>query len=136
MKLRKFSKDEAKLFNQICQENRGKEFSYKNLVELFKEFKSVNEFIQRLIAFPPSPIIIKVRRGCYRLPTQPVYIEKLQRAWDYVAPKKEEKKSEIEKAIELLKQNGFKVLQKDFDLEKALESPNKPVEDFIVWQEL
>lgn len=136
MKLRKITKDEAKLFNEICQKNSSRNLSWTEMTELFKEFKSVNEFLQKLITFPTSPIIVKIKRGCYRLPEKPVYIEKLQRAWDYVPPKKEEKKSEIEKAVELLKQNGFRVLQKDFDLEKALASPERPVEEFILWQEL
>ena len=39
----------------------------------------------------------------------------------------------IEEAINLLKTNGYRVLIKHFDIEKALSNPEKSVQDFIVW---
>lgn len=39
----------------------------------------------------------------------------------------------IEDAINLLKENGYRVLIKQFDVEKALLNPEKSVQDFIVW---
>ena len=39
----------------------------------------------------------------------------------------------IEDAINLLKTNGYRVLIKHFDVEKALLNPEKSVQDFIVW---
>lgn len=39
----------------------------------------------------------------------------------------------IEDAINLLKTNGYRVLIKHFDVEKALSNPEKSVQDFIVW---
>lgn len=39
----------------------------------------------------------------------------------------------IEDAINLLKENGYRVLIKHFDVEKALSNPEKSVQDFIVW---
>lgn len=39
----------------------------------------------------------------------------------------------IEDAINLLKTNGYRVLIKQFDVEKALLNPEKSVQDFIVW---
>ena len=39
----------------------------------------------------------------------------------------------IEEAINLLKVNGYRVQIKHFDVEKALQFPEKPVQDFITW---
>lgn len=38
----------------------------------------------------------------------------------------------IEEAINLLKANGYTVSKREFDLEKALENPSLPVQNFVV----
>lgn len=135
---RKITNEECRLFNELAEANRGKRLSLKELYEIMSVFSNHRNLTERFINFNPSPIIIKLQKGCYKFPDSPVFIGKMQNAWEYKTPKKEIKvtKSMLEEAIDLCKENGLKVLQKDFDLDAALNNPERPVSTFIKWIEL
>jgi len=135
---REITQEECRLFNEIAEENRGKRLSLKELMDTMSVFTNHVRLTEKFINFHPSPIIIKLQKGCYKFPDSPVFIKKMQNAWEYKTPKKEIKvtKSMLEEAIELCKENGLKVLQKDFDLDAALNNPERPVSTFIKWVEL
>ena len=128
-----FSKEDCAKINTIFKQHSGEVVSYSKLLNLLSPVENTVAVIQKFTNFH-SPIIQKIGRGKYRIPMQPIYLEKMQNAWDYKGDKKKE--DPIEKAIHLLKENDYKVLQKDFDLDGALKSPDKPVNEFIKWIEL
>lgn len=142
MKIRRITEDDCKAFNALRQEYEGKILGYKQLIRLLTQsgIKSPNLFLEKMINYRQVPIIVKIEKGKYKLADKPVYIKALQLAWDTKLPKKEEKivtiEDQIEDAILLLSDNGYKVLKKVFDIERALLSPERKVEDFIRWEEI
>lgn len=142
MKIRKITEQDCKAFNSLRQEYEGKTLGYKQLIALLTQagIKSANLFLDKMINYRQVPIIIKIEKGKYRLADKPVYIKALQLAWDTKVPKKEKKivtlEDQIEDAILLLSDNGYRVFKKVFDIEHALLSPDKRVQDFIRWEEI
>lgn len=142
MKIRRITEEDCRAFNVLRQENEGKILGYKQLVTLLKQsgIKSPNLFLDKMINYRQVPIIIKIEKGKYKMADKPVYIKALQLAWDTKVPKKEKKivtlEDQIEDAILLLSDNGYKILKKVFDIERALLSPEQKVEDFIRWEEI
>lgn len=142
MKIRKITEDDCKAFNALRQEYEGKILGYKQLIKLLTQsgIKSANLFLDKMINYRQVPIIIKIEKGKYKMADKPVYIKALQLAWDAKIPKKEKivttLEDQIEDAILLLSDNGYKILKKVFDIERALLSPDKKVEDFIHWEEI
>lgn len=142
MKIRRITEEDCKAFNALRQEYEGKTLGYKQLIMLLTQsgIKSANLFLDKMINYRQVPIIIKIKKGKYKMADKPVYIKALQLAWDMKVPKKEKKivtlEDQIEDAILLLSDNGYKVLKKVFDLDRALLSPDKRVEDFIRWEEI
>ena len=137
------SEEECALFNRLRDKYKDKVFSYKELLTLFMQhFINPQELLNRFIKYK-FPVIIRLEKGKYKFPEKPVYIQVLQNAWEYKAPKKEESVSfsksleeEIDDAILLLSENGYKVLKKILDAEEALRNPNEPVSSFIHWEEV
>lgn len=138
------TESECETFNKIRREYEGKILGYRQIVELFKinGIKSPEYFMEKMINYRQIPIITKISRGKYKFSDKPVYIKVLQAAWNenpkkVVKPEPKSLEEEIEDAIILLSDNGYKVLKKVFDLERALKADGKsPVMDFIRWEEI
>lgn len=139
--------DECKKFNILRQKYVGKTLDYNEVVHIMKtEMKwgctyVVNQLLH--IAFT------KVSYGKYLISSTPVYIGKLQSAFDirYKTNKKyrnaevvelteeEIHNNNISAAIKLLKKEGYKVTKESFDLTLALRYPLRPVNEFITVEE-
>ena len=133
-----FKKEDAEFINRVRLQYEKAVLTKNQLRELLKPMGNVELIIRRFTSFS-SPIIMRVGKGKYKFQDQPIYFEKMQRAWE--SRKAEDQKkgielSPIQKAISLLKENGFKILQQDFDLDKALSNPDAPVSQFIEWTEM
>ena len=141
MRNRKITDDECRAFNMTAEKHRNETLSYSMLSQLLNEagIKNPRHFIEKMLNYT-IPIIIKDGRGQYRFSEKPVHIKALQYAWDYKQPDKKEAEEsledQIEDAILLLSDNGYKVLKRIFDQEEALANPNRPVSDFIQWKEV
>ena len=136
---KKFTEEECALFNKLREERKGKVLSFSTMLELFKaNFKNGTRVLQRFIS---DRIIIKIGRGKYQFPDQPVYFKVLKAAWEKKEivkkqPKVKTLEDEIEDAILLLSDNGYRILKKVFDVEAAMKSPEKSVASFIKWEEV
>lgn len=142
------SQEEAQRFNSLRVLYKGRTFKYSDIAKLFQvEFGWKN---YTLIGAIVNSIFIKVDRGVYAFPKEPVYIGKFQNLFDQLAEKRKqnyaEKKEGIESAtveiidpissaIKLLKENGYKVIKQKFNLEEALQNSDKPVGQFIITEE-
>ena len=110
------------LFNMFRENMKGKELSRNEMKKaLHKELAYVeHDSLLKALTTGPNPPIVKVRRGVYAVAKQPVYITRLQTAFDeytrcanprcYENGKYEEKIS-IDQAIKVLKDAGYKVLK-------------------------
>ena len=132
---RVFKKEDAEFINKIRQEYQGKVITKAKLLELLSPLKNPTVIVRKFANFS-SPILIKVGKGRYKFQDNPIYFQKMQRAWDYKSEDQKRVINPIEQAITLLKSNGFKVFQQDFDLDKALANPDAPVNQFIEWTEM
>ena len=137
---KKFTEEECALFNKLREAHNKKILSFSIMMELFKDnFKNGTRVLQKLIN---EKIIIKVGRGKYQFPDQPVYFKVLQAIWEKKKeivkkqPKVKTLEDEIEDAILLLSDNGYRILKKVFDVEAAMKSPEKSVASFITWEEV
>ena len=137
---KKFTEEECALFNKLREERKGKILSFSTILELFRaNFKNGNRVLSKLIN---EKIIVKVGRGRYQFPEQPVYFKMLQAAWEKKEeivkkqPKIKTLEDEIEDAILLLSDNGYRILKRVFDVEAAMKSPEKSVASFIKWEEV
>lgn len=137
MRRRVFTDEDVKRFNTLRQENINKQFTFSQIVAFLKEngFTGSEILVKK---FTKGGIIIREKKGVFRFPEKPVYYKLFQQCWDEQPLKKIEEKplDEIQEAIELLSENGYKVLKKIFDMESALLSPEKTVADFIRWEEV
>ena len=131
-----FSNEDCSAINNALQSYRGKLLTYKQLKTILTPvINNTQEVINRFSRFS-SPIFRKESKGMYRIPNEPIYSAKMQNAWAYKPEDQKKTQTEVEKAIQLLKSNGFKVLQQDFDLDEALKNPKASVGSFIKWNEL
>lgn len=142
---RVITQEECQRLNSLRVIYKGQALSYPQITEILKEELGWKSYylIQQLI----SKLFIKVDRGVYAFPKEPVFIGKIQGVFDSIADKRkkayeEEKKAPevvitnpISEAIKLLKENGYKVIKQKFDLEAALQNPDSPVSDFIITEE-
>ncbi len=137
MRRRIFTDEDVKRFNTLRQENINKQFTFSQIVSFLKEngFTGSEILVKK---FTKGGIIIREKKGVFRFPEKPVYYKLFQQCWDEQPLKKIEEKplDEIQEAITLLSKNGFKVLKKVFDIDQALLSPDKIVQDFIRWEEV
>lgn len=134
--------EECQRFNSLRTLYHGQTLKYLDISKLFavefgwKSYTLVSSLVGKLF--------IKVERGKYVFPKDPIYIGKLQNIFDELAKQRkhsyEEKKKSpettpISAAIKLLKENGYKVIKQKFDLEAALQNPGKQVSEFITIEE-
>ena len=136
---RKLSEEDCALFNKLREENNGKVLNFTEVRSLFSSnFKNGLRVFRKLIN---GGILTKVGRGKYRFPDKPVYYKLLQAAWEKeeIEKAKTPEKTldeEIEDAILLLSDNGYKIYKGVFDMEKAMKSPDKSVASFLHWEEV
>ncbi len=82
-------------------------------------------------------IFVRTGRGQYYIPDKPIYIGQLQEAYNARMKKQNDRKVhkkdsiDIEKAIELLKENGYHIYKETIDINEALKNPNRKVSEFI-----
>ncbi len=110
------------LFNMFRENMKGKKLSRKEMKEaLHKELAYTNhDSMLKALTNGVNPPIVRVSRGVYQVSKEPVYIKRLQTAFDeytkcanprcYENGKYEEKIS-IDQAIKVLKDAGYKVLK-------------------------
>ena len=136
MRRRVFTDEDIKKFNMLRQENVNRSFTFSEMTTFLKNngFKGSEILVRK---FSKGGIIVRVKKGVFRFPEKPVYYKLFQQCLDKPLKKIEEKPlDEIQEAITLLSNNGFKVLKKVFDIDRALLSPDKTVSDFIRWEEV
>ena len=134
---------EISFFNKMREKYCDSILSYNELLNLFVEggIKNPRQLIEKWCNYT-IPIIIKMGRGKYTFSKTPVFMDALQNAWNYEQPEDKVSKVEssledqIEDAILLLSDNGYKVLKQIFDYESAMKSPEKSVSSFIRWEEV
>ena len=132
------SRDECVKFNILRQKYSNRTFGYNELFNLIK--KEIGWKESKLISELISSLFNKLGRGKYAFPENPIYIGKIQYCVDIVAKRRKgnfkiNKQTPVQKAIELLKSEGFSVIKKSFDLEAALQNPDKLVGQFIIVEE-
>lgn len=110
------------LFNMFRENMKGKELSRNEMKKaLHKELAYVeHDSLLKALTTGPNPPIVRLRRGVYAVAKQPVYIARLQTAFDeythcanprnYVTGTHVRVPS-IEEAIKVLKDAGYKVLK-------------------------
>lgn len=113
------SNNEIMAFNWTREAMVGKEMSLDELKKQLKKltYSPAMNFLQAITG-GENPPIIRVRRGCYVFNPKPVHIDRLRKVWDDY--RKAGAKSstehvttaaEIQAAIKLLKDNGYRVLK-------------------------
>lgn len=134
------SNEECSKFNALRKDYSGKTLSRSKVIELIK--KEIGWKQAHLVETVLRRIFVRVSRGVYSFPKDPIYIGKLQGIFDSLSKSRKEVKSikkeelsDIQKAIKLLKANGFKITKESFDVERALKNPTRTVGDFIVVEE-
>lgn len=135
------SNEECSRFNALRKDYSGKTLTRSKVIELIK--KEIGWKQAHLVETVLRRIFIRVSRGVYSFPKDPIYIGKLQGIFDSLSKARKQKSDstkknsddEIQKAIELLKANGFKIIKESFDIERALQNPTRTVGDFINVQE-
>lgn len=117
------SQAEAAQFNKKREQMKGRELSRE---ELERELKSIGYQMTMItnLVDGTNPPIIRVSRGRYAFNPNPVYITKLQAAFDRrrnVQQKKDISVNEnkIVAAIKLLKQNGYRILKPKTEYEEV-----------------
>lgn len=133
--------EEVMKFNTLRREYSGKSLRRSEIEAIIKEIIGWRnaQLIEHIIA----KIFVRIERGVYIFPKEPIYIGKLQGVVDSLAKSRMAKakeyiaeeisvKSAIDAAIFLLKQNGFRITKESFNLEVALQHPEDPVSNFIV----
>ena len=131
---RSWSKENCAAVNKALEQYRGKKLTFKQLVKVLEPVGNSVRIIQRFTSCP-TPIILKEKKGVYVIPKEPIYFERMKAAWEH-KPEVKPQVVDVKSAIALLKLEGYKVLQQDFDLDAALENPEKPVSAFIKWNEI
>lgn len=133
--------EECQKFNTLRREYSGKTLRRSEVEAIIKEIIGWKNSL--LIEGIISKVFVRVERGVYIFPKEPIYIGKLQglidklskyRKTSYTKDRTEEVsvKTAIDAAIDLLKQNGFRITKESFNIEAALQHPEDPVSNFIV----
>lgn len=136
--------------NQMCREFNELRKDSQNINYDFKEIAVI---LGQVFDRKPStittdylPKLVKVgaiERGpqkSYRFTKDPVYIEKLQNAFKFSRTRHTKKvSSSLEDAISILKQHNYKIMKPimgEVSLEKILENPNRPIGEFLTYEEI
>ena len=135
------SNEECLKFNTLRKDYSGQTLSRSKVIELIK--KEIGWKQAPIVETLLRKVFIRSSRGVYSFPKDPIYIGKLQGIFDSLSKTRKQKRDltkkdsndEIQKAIELLKANGFKIIKESFDIERALQNPTRTVGDFISVQE-
>lgn len=135
------SNEECSKFNTLRKDYSGQTLSRSKVIELIK--KEIGWKQAPIVETLLRKVFIRSSRGVYSFPKDPIYIGKLQGIFDGFSKARKQKSDltkkdsndEIQKAIELLKANGFKIIKESFDIERALQNPTRTVGDFISVQE-
>ena len=115
-------------FNWKRDNCKGKEYSRAELVNLMKElgYPIAQQFLT-CITRGVNPPIVRIERGKYRFPKEPVHILRLQKVWDDygMVGRKRTKQVEIsemavKEAIKMLKNAGYKILKPVTKYEEVL----------------
>ena len=140
--------EECGRLNSLRKLYSGHTFTYSQIQDILsKEIGWTDTTLHSLII---NRIFVKMHRGEYFFPKDPIYIGKLQNIFEEIANKRHQKYMEskpvievevveispIEQAIALLKANGYKVMKESFNLTEALAHPEKSVSEFVILQEI
>lgn len=129
------SKKEIETLNTalMMKNYRGKTLAYSEVNTFLSSFYK-NNYLKFAIL---KHVFVRTGRGQYYIPDKPIYIGQLQEAynarWKNQIDGKVHKKDsiDIEKAIELLKENGYHIYKETIDVNEALKNPNRKVSEFI-----
>ena len=106
---------EAQLYNMRRENNKGKLFNLTEFKKLLHEMRYLaSPVFVKCFTSGVNPPFIKVSRGKYAFAKEPIYKDRLQKAWDdfkSYGKKTPDNPIQIRTAIELLKKNGYKVLK-------------------------
>lgn len=109
-------------FNMYRENNKGKEFSLEEFKTLLNKmgYATSGNLIKCMVN-GVNPPFIRVSRGKYAFNPKAVYIERLQKVWDdygYIGrnrmasnPDKKQLELDVNRAIKMLKDLGYKVLK-------------------------
>ena len=106
---------EAQLYNMRRENNKGKLFDlteFRTLLHQMGYFAS--PVFVKCFTSGVNPPFIKVDHGKYAFAKEPIYKDRLQKAWDdfeSYGKKTPDNPIQIRAAIELLKKNGYRVLK-------------------------
>lgn len=140
----------CKDFNSLRQDGQNINYSHKELAVILgqvfdrKPSTMITDYIPKLVS------VGALERGpqkSYRFTKEPVYIEKLQNAMRFSrfrgkrAQEKTLRTVEIsfKEALARVKQEGYKVMKPimgEVSLEKILENPNRPIGEFLTYEEI
>lgn len=106
---------EVTLYNMRRENNKGKLFDLVEFKKLLRDMKYLTSPVfVKCFTSGVNPPFIKVSRGKYAFAKEPIYKDRLQKAWDdfkSYGKKTPDNPIQIRAAIELLKKNGYKVLK-------------------------
>ena len=136
------SEKECSMLNTLRVEYQHKNLSRTEVINMIKF--SVGWKRDEVIKDVLNKVFVRVQRGVYKFPEQPIYIGKLQGIFDSLSTKRKQSVVQetvtvvvnpIEEAIRLLKNNGYKITKQFLDVERALQEPSRIVSDFITVEE-
>ena len=133
------TKEEIETLNTalMMKKYRGKTLAYADINTFLSSFYQNNALKFEIL----KHVFVRTGRGQYYIPDKPIYIGQLQEVYDtrYNAhlkrqsDRKTHKKDSIniEKAIKLLKENGYHIYKETIDINEALKNPDRTVSEFI-----
>lgn len=129
------SKEEIETLNTalMMKNYRGKTLAHSEANTFLSSFYKNNALRFAIL----KQIFVRTGRGQYYIPDKPIYIGQLQEVynarWKKQIKGKVHKKDsiDIEKAIELLKENGYHIYKETIDINEALKNPDRKVSEFI-----
>ena len=136
------STKECSILNTLRAEHQHRNLSRTEVIGMIRD--SIGWKREDVITSILSKVFVRIQRGVYKFPEQPIYIGKLQGIFDSLSRKGKQPVVQetvtvvvdpIEEAIKLLKNDGYKITKQFLDVEKALQEPARPVSDFIIIEE-
>lgn len=122
--------EECERFNSLRKLYGIQTLTYNEVVSLLK--KEVGWRHASFVSKAIRTLFIKVKRGTYTFPKEPVYIGKLENIMKEVQDSRSKiDKDRVKDSINFLKSKGFIVIKRTFDVDNALKHPENPVKDFL-----